>query len=90
MLVTAAADHPLLHSQSTPLELQHSAFVTSLVYQATTVIGVRGLETGYAKDVGGVLSIRKGAGQATGLVEEKELLYFISPNGGATVWDRGV
>lgn len=56
-------------------------------------MSVRGLDTGVARDVSGVLRITRGAGswverEGDGL-EEKECLYFIGGDGGAKVFERG-
>lgn len=75
-IVTCSADAPLLHLQqpshggggdgtaaaavTTPLERCHRAFVTSLAYQAERVVQLRGLDTGAARDVSGVLRVSRG------------------------------
>jgi elongator complex protein 6 len=58
-------------------------------------MSVRGLDTGVARDVSGVLRICKGAGAADeadegdGDVEERECLYFVGADGGVRVFERG-
>ncbi len=51
----------------------------------------RGLDTGYAKDVSGVLRISRGAGTepVETDIEEKEYLYFVEGDGGVRVFERG-
>ncbi|PNS15989.1 hypothetical protein CAC42_4390 [Sphaceloma murrayae] len=44
----------------TPLEANHAAFLVGQAHQARWVMGVRGLETGGARDVSGVLAVRRG------------------------------
>ena len=63
----------------------------SLAHQATSIISVRGLDTGAAKDVSGVLRISKGAGESAddGDVEERECLYHLGSDGGVKVFERG-
>lgn len=96
-MVTASADHPLMSAQSTPLELDHLAFVTALAHQARLIISLRLLDTGTAKDVSGVLRISKGSemevmaeDEGSGSeVEEKELLYYVGGDGAVKVFKRG-
>lgn len=52
-------------------------------------MGVRGLETGTARDVSGVLRVGRGAGLKEEEVEEKEVLYFACGDGGVRVFERG-
>lgn len=56
---------------------------------------MRGLDTGVARDVSGVLRICRGAGagdeadEGEGEVEERECLYFVGADGGVRVFERG-
>jgi len=77
-----------MQSPTTPLEISHAAFVMSMAYQSGMVMSVRGLDTGVAKDVSGVLRVTRGA-EAGGEVEEGEWLYFVGGDGGARVFERG-
>lgn len=65
-------------------------------------MSVRGLDTGVARDISGVLRITKGygwderaeesrtqGGRSTVDEEEKEVLYFVGMDGGVKVWERG-
>ena len=53
-------------------------------------MSVRGLDTGAAKDVSGILRISKGAGESAddGDVEERECLYHVGSDGGVKVFER--
>lgn len=61
----------------------------SFVHQATAVCAVRGLETGVARDISGILRIGRGAGEGSEKVEEMEVLYFVEADGGVRVFERG-
>lgn len=89
---------------STPLEVNHSALVMSLVHQASVVCAVRALETGVARDISGILRVGRGGGAGVGagdggdgdgsweeveVVEEMEVLYFVEADGGVRVFERG-
>lgn len=89
--MTLAADEPLISTQATLLERQHAAFTLSIAHEARLVISLRKLFTGAAKDVSGVLRITAGdaGGGKEKDIEEKELLYFVRGDGGATVFERG-
>ncbi|EEH41886.2 hypothetical protein PAAG_03807 [Paracoccidioides lutzii Pb01] len=106
-VVTLAADSPLIHTefsgsvqqQSTPLETEHASLVVGVAHQARVVMQLRGLDTGVALDVSGVLRISKGGGwvpekgevnghSQTGL-EEREVLYFVQGDGAVRVFGRG-
>ncbi|KAF6237019.1 hypothetical protein HO173_004898 [Letharia columbiana] len=90
-IIATAADMPLSQSPTTPLEISHTAFVMSLAHQARSILSVRGLDTGVAKDVSGVLRISKGAEESRdeGDVEERECLYYVGSDGGVKVFERG-
>ncbi len=92
IILTTSADGPLLHSRSSPLEINHAAFVVGLAHQARLVISLSGLETGAARDVSGVLRVGKGGAEeqeGEDEVVEKELLYLVSGDGGVKVFERG-
>lgn len=71
-LVVLEADAPLLAAArpdayagatdkaATPIEVQHAAFVVQVAHSADWVLGCRPLETGVARDVGGVLRVVRG------------------------------
>ncbi|MCJ1463266.1 hypothetical protein MMC07_001872 [Pseudocyphellaria aurata] len=91
-IVTCAADSALMHRASTPLETNHAALVTAFAHQARVILGVRGLDTGTARDVSGVLRVGRGGdggGDGEAEVEEKEVLYFAAADGGVRVFERG-
>ncbi|KAK4693471.1 elongator complex protein 6, partial [Lecanoromycetidae sp. Uapishka_2] len=92
-LLTACADTPFTQSQGkgTPLEISQSAFVMSMAHQARTVFSLRGLDTGVARDISGVLRISRGGAceEDDEEVEEREFLYFVGGDGGASVIERG-
>ncbi|MCJ1473450.1 hypothetical protein MMC13_002101 [Lambiella insularis] len=100
-VVTASADAALMQYSGTRLETQHTALVASLAHEANLVIGVRGLESGVAKDVSGIIRISRGGmvgwwqaqgekGTTTGEeVEGKEMLFFRNGDGAIKAWERG-
>ncbi|KAK4865425.1 hypothetical protein LT330_009536 [Penicillium expansum] len=98
-VLTLATDAPLIHNASTsggelatPLETEHAALVIGLAHRARSVMQLRTLDTGAAKDVSGVLRISRGGGLNTSeeeTLEEREALYFIQRDGGVTVFGRG-
>lgn len=87
-IITSSADSTLLHPANTPLEVNHAALVTGFAHQARVILGVRGLESGTARDVSGVLRIGRGA-EGEEELEEKEVLYFAGGDGGVRVFERG-
>ncbi|KAJ5800936.1 uncharacterized protein N7518_003004 [Penicillium psychrosexuale] len=98
-VLTLATDAPLIHNASTsgetmatPLETEHAALVIGLAHRAQSVMQLRTLDTGAAKDVSGVLRISRGGGVSMSekeSLEEKEALYFIQRDGGVRVFGRG-
>lgn len=96
-IITSSADYPLLHNSSpgsTPLESEHRAFVTTLAHQSWTVVQLRSLGTGAAKDISGVLRVSAGgayedAEAAKAELEEGEWLYQVKGDGSVKVWGRG-
>ncbi|KAG8629124.1 hypothetical protein KVT40_002989 [Elsinoe batatas] len=55
----------------TPLEKDHAAFLVGQAHQARWVMSVKGLETGTARDVSGVVTVRRGGGWDEGLEEDE-------------------
>ncbi|KAJ5464312.1 hypothetical protein N7475_007447 [Penicillium sp. IBT 31633x] len=98
-ILTLATDAPLIQNASTsagqlatPIETEHAALAIGLAHRARSVMQLRTLDTGAAKDVSGVLRISRGGGMTTGeeeSLEEREALYFIQRDGGVTVFGRG-
>ena len=66
--------------------------MASLAHQARYVLSLKLLDTGTAKDVSGVVSVRKGGGENgnTDEAREGEWLYFVGGDGGVKVFERGV
>lgn len=99
LIVTCSADGPLLHNHdgvsasTTPLEADHALFVTSLAHQCQWVFQLRGLDTGTAEDVSGVIRVSRGGGGGAGDEEEDlvdaEWLYQVRGDGSVRVWGRG-
>lgn len=99
IILTVQADSPLLHNTVTPLETNHAHLVTSLAHQSQYVWQLRGLDTGSAKDVSGVVRVSKGGGWEEddgdhGRNREEQLsdgewLYQIKGDGSVRIWARG-
>ncbi len=89
--ITACADFALTQGPNTPLETSHSAFLMNMAHQAKTIMSVKGLDTGVAKDISGVIRISRGGGTdfEEDDVEEKECLYFMEADGAVRVFERG-
>ncbi|OAG34052.1 hypothetical protein AYO21_11798 [Fonsecaea monophora] len=68
LILTCSADAPLLriaastNEEGTPLERNHAHLVTAMAHQSRWVFQLRGLDTGSAKDVSGVVRASKGGG----------------------------
>ena len=63
-----------------------------MAHRARSVMQLRTLETGAARDVSGVLRISRGGGwtaEAGDSLDERELLYYIQRDGGLRVFGRG-
>ena len=94
-VLTLAADDPLLHPQATSLGREHAALALSQVHAARTVMALRMLDTGAAKDVSGVVRITargsdEDGGEAAGQAEgDAEYLYYVAGDGGVRVFERG-
>ncbi|KAK8201883.1 hypothetical protein M8818_005407 [Zalaria obscura] len=82
----------------TPVEAEHAAFVVQQAHGARLVISARGLETGVARDVSGVVRVGRGGGwdeegesevERDGVVAEMEVLYYVQADGGVRVFERG-
>jgi elongator complex protein 6 len=93
--MTISADYPLVSAQKTALEVDHATFLLSLAHQADFIMGLRLLDSGTARDVSGVLRVTVGdqtEEESQGIrtkVEERELLYLVSGDGGVNVFERG-
>jgi hypothetical protein len=61
MFVTLYGDHNLLYSSPpTTLSTNQSVLLNSLIHRAHSVLSLRPLKTGTAKDVNGVMRVTKG------------------------------
>lgn len=109
LVVIANADAPLLHTATsqdsgTPLERDHAHFLTSMAHQSRWVWQLRGLDTGSARDVTGVLRISRGGelnfeeeGIGAGVqphskgdhMPDAEWLYQVKGDGSVKIWSRG-
>lgn len=77
-------------STSTPLETQNAAFAVNMGHQAKTIMQLRGLDTGVAQDVTGVLRINKGGQWESDRQDpDKEFLYLVKKDGTVKVFERG-
>jgi elongator complex protein 6 len=89
-----ASTLPSNHIPST-LETESQAFLISLAHQANLMISCRGLDTGGAEDVSGIMRITEGGEdqvESDRIREqewkEQELLYLVKNDGSARVWER--
>ncbi|KAH6628673.1 hypothetical protein F5144DRAFT_631781 [Chaetomium tenue] len=85
VIITLAADDPLIKEQETTLEKQHAWFALSLAHEADMVTSLRLLDTGTAKDVSGVIRITHREAR----VKDHEYLYHVGGDGGVRVFERG-
>lgn len=95
-MLAVSSDGPLLHGtgiSTTPLEQEHQALVAALAHQSRLVMQLRGLDTGTAKDISGVIRISHGGGYedepGEQVLTQGEWLYKVSGDGGVRVWGRG-
>ena len=102
--MSVSADSPLLFpasSSQTPLEKSHLTFVTNVAHQADHIIQLRGLETGVARDVSGVVRVNGRRGwngkrdetwnELPGKNLEQrdwEGLFYLETDGNVKVWQR--
>jgi elongator complex protein 6 len=74
------------------LEINTQAFLVGMAHEADLLIGCRGLDSGGAGDVSGVVRVTKSAGNEEDERrdwKEQELLYFVKGDGDVKVWERG-
>jgi elongator complex protein 6 len=93
-ILCLASDEPFVHQQRTPLEINQASFLLSMAHMADLLISLRGLGTGCARDVSGVLRISRRCTSIhinEGGKEEdgRELLYHVSGDGVVKVFERG-
>lgn len=92
-IITAAADEPLMSTQTTTLEKEHASTILSLAHASDMILSMRMLDTGVASDVSGVVRITRGGGAcdekpSDGMVD-REYLYVIGVDGSCRVLERG-
>lgn len=90
-LLTTPADGPFLSASSpdvnttpTPIESETAAFTVQQAHSARSVLSVRELDTGAARDVSGVLRVTRG-GKSDEEVKEWEGLYLVGRDGGVKI-----
>lgn len=90
-LLTTPADGPFLsatqpdaNAAPTPIESESAAFTVQQAHCARSVLSVRELGTGAARDVSGVLRVTKG-GKSDEEVKEWEGLYLVRRDGGVKI-----
>lgn len=90
-IVTVATDNALVQSPTIHLESSQASLVISLAHQARTVVSLRQLDTGVAKDVSGVLRITRGpvSSSEESQAREIECLFYVGSDGGLKVFERG-
>lgn len=97
-IVSLSADGPFLSAalpdsadtRSTPIEVETASFATTQAHAARLVLSVRGLDTGAATDISGVLRATRGGDHPHEAdVKEGELLYLVQRDGNLKVFERG-
>lgn len=97
VVLTCSTDTPLLHNRhegATSLERDHAALLSTVAHQSSWIFQSRGLDTGTARDITGVLRISCGPDYAdevdeTRGLDDGEWLYQIKGDGGVEMWTRG-
>jgi hypothetical protein len=103
LILTVHADDPLLqiatsadNDTGTDLERSHGHFLTSMAHQSNWIFQLRGLDTGSAKDVSGVIRVSRGASSEEDEnassqqdLKDGEWLYQLRGDGSVRVWGRG-
>ena len=80
----SAAQPDTINTNPTPIESESAAFAVQQAHNARSVLSVRELGTGAARDVSGVLRITRG-GKSDGEVKEWEGLYLVGRDGGVKI-----
>jgi elongator complex protein 6 len=90
-ILTTPADGPFLsatlpdsNATPTPIESESAAFTVQQAHCARSVLSVRELGTGAARDVSGVLRVTKG-GKSDEELKEWEGLYLVGRDGGVKI-----
>lgn len=81
-------DLPLNTRNSSKLEMEHSAFVLTLAHQASSIVSLRMLDSGMAKDVTGVIRASYESIRVEVDTKNKEFLYVVKDNL-ISVFNRG-
>ncbi|KIW35484.1 uncharacterized protein PV07_02180 [Cladophialophora immunda] len=111
LFLSCNADTPLLHiatsanEEGLPLERNQAHLVTAMAHQSRWVLQLRGLDTGSARDVSGVIRASKGGGYESNEdelgdssrsrvgtaneLDDAEWLYQVKGDGSVRVWGRG-
>ncbi|KAF2273692.1 uncharacterized protein EI97DRAFT_495863 [Westerdykella ornata] len=101
ILVHVPADDALisLSEPSQPIEVEGNNFLVKMAHMSTRILSCRVLDTGYAKDVSGVLRITENASARTlDLLNTerdgderrgRELLYLVKGDGSVKMFERG-
>lgn len=88
IIISCSADLPLVAASTsrnhTPIEVETAAFLTQQAHVAHSVMSVRELSSGAAKDVSGVLRIT-----TQDDLGEAEVLYLVQRDGSVKVFGRG-
>jgi elongator complex protein 6 len=80
----SAAQPDTANTNPTPIESESAAFAVQQAHNARSVLSVRELGTGAARDVSGVMRITRG-GKSDGEVREWEGLYLVGRDGGVKI-----
>ena len=95
-LLTLSADDPLVHPQCTSLEREHASLILSQAHAARTLMALRTLDTGAARDVSGVVRITARGGNRDDdddddaeADDDAEFLYYVAGDGSVRVFERG-
>ncbi|KAF2488897.1 hypothetical protein BU16DRAFT_553652 [Lophium mytilinum] len=89
-VVSLAADAPLANGGGgMPLETNHAALLAGMAHVADLVLSVRLLDTGFARDVSGVVRVSGAAGEGEEGGAVREVLYYVGKDGVVKAFERG-
>lgn len=93
LVLSISADGPLLHVPTTSLEQNHQLITTMVAHQSNTIVQLRGLDTGTARDISGILRVSSGGQHDETTSHEdifdREYLYYVKRDATVRVWSRG-
>lgn len=98
LILSCNADTPLLYTDveaATTLEKHQRGFLASMAHQSCWVFQIRGLDTGIAKDVTGVLRVSHGGSdeltsrETSNQLSDREWLYRLKSDASISIWLRG-